>query len=377
LDYANVFNVFIYVMEIAVLLFAALALFGAVMLVVVRVANKRRSERWTQLENRWRTIFRSVFTNAPVSALPPVKSDELYTVLLVFNSVRVLRRSDHETANTYAEQLDDMALRVGLDAYALRLLERGDNADKIAALNALGLLLDTRALDMARELMRAPGTELSRAAAHCVLRLRPDMTDMVLRTVRERGDWVPSYVETMLRELGTGALDPAMIRLFAKSEDTGKLALLDWVPCCSDDATRAICRQLLDQNQNPEILAGALRALASVAEPPDNVYARRFADHSVSFVRLAALRLLRAVGTTTDQPIFEKLLADSDYWVRRRAAETFVYLSHGNSVAASLATTHTDPFARAALSEMLAVYQYGRNGRAERRAVTAGPKARK
>jgi hypothetical protein len=364
-------------MEVAVLLFAALALIGTVTLIAVRIANHRRDERWALLEKRWRAIFRSVFTNDPVRKLPAVKADELYTVLLVYDSVRVLRRGDHESSNTYAEQLDDMALRVGLDTFALRLLERGDDADKIAALNALGLLLDSRALGMARELMRAPGTELSRAAAHYVLRLRPDMVDMVLGAVRDRNDWVPSYVESMLRELGTGPLDPAMIRVFAKSDDTGKLALIDWVPCCSYDAVRAISRQLLDHHEHPEILAGALRALVNVAQASDILYARRFASHPASFVRVAALRLLRAVGSTQDQPLFQELLADPDYWVRRRAAEVFVHLNHGNSAAASLATMHADPFARAALSEMLAAYQNdGRNGY-ERRAGVAGPEARR
>jgi hypothetical protein len=377
LDYANVFNEFIRVMEVAVLVFTALALLGIVTIVGLRICKERRDVRSAELESRWRAIFRSVFTN-PVSELPAVKGGELFTVLLVFNSVRVLRRSDRETANSYAEQLDDMALRIGLDAYALRLLERGDDADKIAALNTLGLLNDLRAFDMARELMRSHGTELSRAAAHCMLRLRPASIDSVLTAVRDRDDWVPAYVETMLREVGIDVLDRAMTRIIAASSDAGKLALLDWVPCCSPDAIRAISRQLLDSSEHPEILAGALRALAMVPQEPDGVYGRRFINHPASFVRLAALRVLREAGSAEDEPLFVALLADPDYWVRRRAADVFVHLNHGNSAAASLATTHPDSFARAALSEMLAAYQNGgRDLPAERRAVISGPEARR
>jgi HEAT repeat protein len=337
LDYANIFDAFIRAMEIVVILSVALSLIGAFAVIWVRARNQQRERKRLEIETRWRKIL----TGGRAPANVRCDSDELFTILLVFNEVR---------------RGDAVAKQIGLDAYALRLLEGRDDADKIAALKTLGALRDERAFESASRLMTAPGTELSRAAAHVVLRLRPDQIDLVLLQARDREDWVPSYVEAMLQELGTSILDPAMKRVIEASDERGVLALLGWLQCCGPATIRAIARRYLTTSNDPEIIARCLRLLSGIAQEQDVELARHYARDPAAFVRLSAVRLLQGSHGAFDD-LFGELVADPNYWVRQRAAQALAQRSP--SFADELAATHADPFARAALTEALAAYRGG------------------
>ena len=272
-----------------------------------------------------------------------------------------------------------MARALGLDTFALQLLEKGDDADRIVALTTLGQLADRRAFKSALALLRAPNGELSRAAGHCLLRLDPSSIDRVLVEVRDREDWARPRVEQMLRELDNSRLDAALQRAIAVSDDRGKSGLLGVVRCCSIEANRRICRDVLRTAGNPEVVAAALRALGPVAQARDVLLARGYVEHPLAFVRLAAVRVLSTSATSSDRDIFERLLADGDYWVRLRAAEALVALNRGNSSALDVAQRHDDPLARAAVTAAIAEFEGGVNssGRiSNRRGNQSGPGAR-
>lgn len=360
-------------MEVSVVFFSAVAVLLSVVLVVLRIYNSGVRRRYDELTKQWNKLFRTVFY-APVDDLPPVDKDDLFTVTLIWNSVRQLRESDYEQRNLYIPTLNKYGKMIALDDYAVGLLEKGDDADKIVALTTLGFLGDQRALQGSRVYLTAPGTELSRAAAHALLRLDPAGTiDAVLLQVARRDDWVPTRVEQMLREIGTAILDPAMKRVIRTVDDRGKDQLLENTNCCSKEAARAIALDALRASSSREVIATALKALAPVAKLDDAAVARKHASDEAPFVRLAALRILRNLATLDDSPLLEKLVADRDYWVRHRAAETLVALNHGNSKAVVMAEQHPDSYARAALAQAIAEYKLGadREILAERRGVAA------
>lgn len=355
--YTSDFNLFIRAMEIAVIFFAAVCVLLGVVLAVLRRRNRAIFVRRVELQQRWQKLFRTTFTT-PATEFPPISRKDRYDVLLVFNQVRQLRQSDRETdrdgQTAYGATLNDMGRRLGFDAYSLTLLDRKDDADKIAALSALGWLGDARLIPMIRNLMKTARASLSRAAAEALLRLDPTSVEDVIVQVRDRFGYVRARVELMLREIGTARLDRAMERVIALSDDRGKIRLLDYLTCCSPSSARQICRDIVTSSANGELVAAGLKGLASVTQPEDADLGRRFAQDDRPFLRLAALRVLKETATREDLPLLERLTSDSSWWVRQRAAETLVAIDTGNEIAARVLEAHEDPYARAAVTAALA-----------------------
>jgi HEAT repeat protein len=344
-------------MEIAVFFFAAACLALAVLLIVLRRRNAAIFRHRVELQQRWQKTLRTTFTT-PLTEFPPVLKKDRYDVLLVFNQVRQLRQSDRESdrdgRTAFGATLNDMARKIGLDAYAQSLLDRKDDADKIAALNCLCWLGDARLVPVVRNLMKTGRASLSRSAAEALLRLDPASAEDVIVQVRDRFGYVRARVELMFREVGTARLDPAMTRVIAISDDRGKMRLLDYLGCASPSAAREICRDIATNSANGELVAAALKTLGNVAQPEDVDLGRRFAEDERPFLRLAALRVLKDTATKEDLALLERMTSDSSWWVRQRAAEALVSIDTGNEIAARVLEDHEDPYARAAVTAALA-----------------------
>ncbi len=369
------FHDLIAVMEIAALVFAGFVVLLAVVLVALNRRNHSRRRHRARLTERWRAYFIDAAAHpsgngAPVDnaarpAALTVDADR-YEVLLLF----VRMYSEYEQSPAYrAERQQAMvkaARRAGLEGFAMHLLRTGDDIDRVAAFHALGLFGAVAASVEARTQMTNPGTELSRAAAHCLLRLDPLAIDVVLEQVRARPDWERTRVEAMLREVGPGTIDPALSATVARATDSGDSAsaarLLSFTRCCSPDIARGICHRTLASAGDPELRAAALRALGEVAAPEDVVVAREYATNPDAYVRLGALRVLRKVATPGDVHMLLAMTSDLNAWVRRRAAQVLVTIGDTTTPAGQTAgmAAHPDPYARDAIAEAAAATRFAR-----------------
>jgi HEAT repeat protein len=359
------FDAFLHAMGIAVICFAAVSVALAVLVVVLRGSTAAALHHSAALQQRWQNLFRTAFAT-PATEFPPIAKNDRLGVLMVFNTVRQLRQTDRDTdakgRTAYGAAFDGMARTLGLDAYARSLMDHSDDPDKIAALGALGFLGDSRLLPAVRNHMRTGRASLSRAAAEALVRLDPASIDEVVVQVRDRFGYVRSRIELLFREVGTQRLDPAMQEVIFVSDDRGKLRLIDYLGCCSQDNVRAICRDVLKQTKNPEVIAAALKALAPVAVPDDAALGRTFVEDERPFVRLSASRVLKETATIADAPLLERLTRDANWWVRRRAAETLVAIDTGNVLATQVLERQDDPYARAAVTVAMADRRAGYDG---------------
>uniref|UniRef100_E6Q421 HEAT repeat domain-containing protein n=1 Tax=mine drainage metagenome TaxID=410659 RepID=E6Q421_9ZZZZ len=267
--------------------------------IFLRTRNSIARRRQNQLTQRWRSIFKTAYTGeAPPEVLPRVGRRDWFTVIALFSQFHQLRDKDRGRAREVLPKLDAMAYDIGLDRHALYWLNRGDDAEKILALTALGQLRERAALDDAIRLSADEGAELSRAAAQCALRIDDRFTDGVLELVRDRDDWVRSRVEAMLKEIDQIDLDEALRAAVANADEAGRRRLLDFVRFCSPSPARAVCKRVLDESQESETIAAALRSLAPLASEEDRALAlvlcERVADRVVIGVaRVKEVRPLR------------------------------------------------------------------------------------
>jgi HEAT repeat protein len=183
----------------------------------------------------------------------------------------------------------------------------------------------------------------------------------------------------MLSEIDPHALGDGLASAIDRSQAAGDIGgtvrLLGFLSYGSPEVARDACRRVLDPVGNSELLAAALRGLAEVALPGDAAVARRHAQDTRAHVRLAAIRVLRAVGAGEDLALLGSMVTDPDYWVRRRAAEALVALGGvgaGPPPIGALAAV-VDANARAALVQAVADAGFtGLNGWPASRAI--GPR---
>lgn len=322
--------------------------------IVVRFANGVRRARRKTLDARWRAIFLAPYTGMPLpEPLPAVGKRDWFTVLQLFEQFHELRERDRARAAGIVPVLEALAYRIGLDAYALGLLKKGDAGEKIVACNVLGGLRERRAFDGAARLSMDETPEISRAAAHCALRIDPEYIGRVLQLVSERDDWARPRVERMLREVDAARLDRAMRAALRTNDDQGRRRLLDYTRFCTPEAAGEICREVLGRRPQAETVAAALRSLAPLANDDDRDIALEHARSTETAVTLGALRVLRKCVRAEDEPLLQELTAHPDYWVRLRAAEVVVQFFGDSSRAEAFAARHPDRYARDAIRQAL------------------------
>ncbi len=351
----NVSNTLTFVIELSVGLSLLMMLALLATLLVVRSRYALYFHHRNVLTKRWRDIFKTAYTGDPLPAqLPPIAKDDSFTVLCLYEQFHDIREKDLPRSGEVSPKLDKLAIQTGLDNYALSLLQHGDDSEKILALTCLGQMRDSRALEFATPLTVDPGTELSRAAAHCALRLDSNFLGEALQLILARDDWARSRVEMMLREIDPEILGRAMREAIALAPSNTKPRLLDYVRFCQPAVAHEICTQVLAQSHDAEVLAAALRSLAPLASESDHAIALRYVSHAADIVTLSALRVLRKCVHESDRNLLAKLASNHDYWVRLRAAEAAVQLLGTAERVEEFANKLDDRYARDALRQAVA-----------------------
>ena len=341
-------------MEIAVLVCVGIVLLLAVAVVVVDRRNARWTRRRAELEAGWQAFLMGEVPDPPPM---PVTDRDRTAVLVLFNELTQEPAAPAPAPGRATATAAGRQARLGRVATALL---DGDDVDKVVAFHALARLGGDAAAEAARAYLDHPGTELSRAAGRCLLLIDPDALGPVLDRVRRRPDWGPTRVAAMLAEIDPHAVGDGLASAIDRSEtagDTdGTIRLLRFLSYGSPRVARDACLRVLDLVGDAEVLAAALQGLAEVALPGDAAVARRHARDPRAQVRLAVIRVLRAVGAGEDLALLGSMVTDPDFWVRRRSAEALVALAAvgaGSPPTGDLAAVD-DAYARDALVEAMA-----------------------
>lgn len=326
---------------------ALLVAFGiAARVMWMRVRDARRMRELESVHARWRPVLaRAALDGA--GDVPPLKRGETADVLLLWNQLQEgLRGSAHENLN-------QLALRLGLHKLALRWIEQGDQTERILGLATLGHL--GRAEDVARvqSALADHHALVSLAAARALLQIDArNAAPVVLDEYLRRSNWSAPRVGTLLRDAGAEAVAPALIERLLAATGDGQLVLLRLLRFAESPRTDSVLRHLIERSQDPLVLSVALRQLHA----PDSLpRVRALAGHADALVRSAAAVALGRIGTAADRDLLATLMADTDWWVRYRAAQSQLELPGTDaSVIAALRGRLNDRYARDILDHVLA-----------------------
>lgn len=296
------------------------------------------------------TQWRAVFTGAVVESQTPIRRNDAFTILSLWNDFHRVRTA---SAGMSAASLQEVAQTYHFMGLARWLLGR-DAGDKLVALATIGYIREEEALPQICDLLDDRLGEISLAAYRALVLIHPLETDRLARAIAVRDDWRSTTVEQLLQELGPDLISPALVNAARDADEAQLIALLRYFPLGDSTICCETLSALLERHDEPNVLAAALRAAAAHADPRYGLAIRELLAHDAPFVRVAALGALRPICGDDDLQTVLRMLGDRDSWVRYRAAQTIVECFTHEDYAGHVQREIADRFARDALNQVLA-----------------------
>jgi hypothetical protein len=318
---------------------------------LVRLRNRLLQTHEQAVAARWQGILLRCVEELP-APLPALRRADGYLFLRLWNRI-------HESLRGEAhERLNELALRLGADALAVRYLRSHDPRRELLGIVTLGNLRLPGAGKAVDRLIEHRSPVVSLRAAQALMRIAPwKGLPRLLYVAARRADWPIARVIALLREAPaerTGeALAKAIERSLAAPRASERLPrLLKLIDAASAETVRPALLRAMKRHPDSETLAAGLAALR---HPEDVALARRYARHEAWHVRLEAAKALGRLGGREDLPRLVSLLADRSWWVRHRAAQAIAALPWLKPQELQrLADTVSDRFAADALRESIA-----------------------
>ncbi|MFD2367386.1 HEAT repeat domain-containing protein [Pseudoduganella sp. GCM10020061] len=289
----------------------ALTLALALSILALRVALLRSQRRYQRVVEVWRPVLAAAIAGDAPGELPVLTAKRMRPFLKLWIHLHASLRGGA------TEQLNELARRLGCDAYARKLLASGRRGDVLLAILVLGYMRDAAAFGALERKLHSASGVVSINAAWALMQAAPERAaQAVVDAALARPDWAQSRVVLILCDGGPAVAQALVSRLegLDTAQLPGALRLAEGIRAV---LPVALHRRLLAQGDEA-VLVAALRLVNDPALLPE---LRLLARHPQWRVRLHAARALGRTGAPEDAPLLVSLLADREWWVRLRAAE--------------------------------------------------------
>jgi HEAT repeat protein len=299
-----------------------LALVMLITVLVLRVALLFRRSREQRFIEAWQPLLMQSIDGMS-SSLPKMAGADRITFLRIWNHLQESVRGD-ATAN-----LNRLLVACGLEDYVARLLDSRSVRKQLLGVSTLGHLRRPGMEERLRELAGEPHPPLSLAAGRAALQIDPGRNlEWFISKFVEREDWPLAKAASILSAQGVDAVTAPLIEAIETLADVpdtgGKLArLLQLLEIAHASRAAPVVRRILKESSDERTIAAALRALQ---DPRDLPVVRELACHPEWIVRVQAAQVLGRIGEAEDRKLLARMLSDSHWWVRYRAAQALVAL---------------------------------------------------
>jgi HEAT repeat protein len=254
------------------------------------------------------------------------------------------------------DHLVDFASRAGLGRAARRMLRHGRMQNRLIAITALGNLRDRSAWHELRPLAESPNPYVSLAAAKAMMRIDAAAAGpTVVHALARRVEWSPARVAAMLRAVGAEAFSATLAAEAATPRSRSSPRFIRLLELCHPQDALPATRHIIDDAVDEETICACLHVLGHFRDPEDLERVRAHLDHGASNVRIRAVTVMGLIAGLEDWPAIARMLADSEWWVRYRAAQALGGLPGMTPERLrELRDQQTDRFARDILDQVMA-----------------------
>jgi hypothetical protein len=310
----------------------------------LRMALRRRERLEERAFAKWRPVLHAALVGEPAE-LPRLPDHERLPFLKLWVHLQGSLRGDARDA------LNTIARELGVEASARRLLADGRRAERLLAALTLGHLRDPEAWSKLVNLSALPDRTLALTAIWAMVRIDPRAAAaQILPQYLAHEDWSLSHVAAMLQEAPVPA-GAALAELLPSLPEAQLPRALRMAEALRMQVPAGVLRAALASSD----IAVLVAALRSVTMPDAIDLVRALLGHTHWQVRVQAARAMGRIGALDDVARLEPLLADREWWVRYRAAQSAVELANLYGAPLDQVRAHlSDRFAADMLAQVLA-----------------------
>lgn len=252
-----------------------------------------------------------------------------------------------------SNNFNHLAEKLGLLITARRLLGHRSMSGRLLAVQALGFLRDATSWQPIEALLEHQNISMSMTAATALVHIDPQRAiRLIIPMIGKRQSWPRTQVGLMLNLAGPDVVTRPLCRAIETAESDAAIRLLRFFESAHVSDVDSLITKLLATRSDPGLIAAALK---SVRGHLPNRLIGQMAIHDAWFVRIQAASLLGRFGRREDYRILEPLLADTEWWVRYRAAQAITKLPFlGPNALRKLRDRQKDRFARDIMCQALA-----------------------
>jgi HEAT repeat protein len=316
---------------------AALMLLTAL---IVRRYLQHEEDLRARVVQAWRPVLTEIAIAEGASPeLPKLPARHVHFLMEEWNALNDAVRGEA------AARLNDLALRLGLDNIARRMMNSREVGQQILAIRTLGHLRDLSAWKPLQEYLVSVNALVSFYAAAALVQIDAQRAmPGIMNQLAERESWPGEAMARLLVDAGADiAREP--IRALMLSLEPAKIPpLLPWLSHVDAVLGSEVATELLRRHPDDlHIVAAALLVLLDPVVLPD---IRRFGSSTDPDVRMNLSLALGRLGDLAETELLMQLMGDRVWWVRYRAAQALLRLRGMNAEELEAARARlTDPYA--------------------------------
>lgn len=281
---------------------------------LVQALNEHSSRKFYQ---NWRPVLASCSLHK-AEKLPLLRERDHLAFLTLWNRYYEIIKGEA------TENLIDLAHRVNLAGIARYQLFRNDKKRRLLGILTLGHLRSREDWPLLNQFLSLPDTYLSLVSIRACFQIHPQRAvDTLLPYLISRADFPAAQVGNLLR--GTEQFNVCaqlklhlMLKLGNSSNN-----ILRYMQVCHCDINEEILEAILDKKLDDHILS---TALSMINDPLAIQLILPLVVHPRWHVRVHVATALGRLAKHEHIPSLLKLLEDSEWWVRYRAAQALVRL---------------------------------------------------
>lgn len=301
-----------------------LLLFASSVLLRLRLQAGQRAEQ------KFLATWRPLLTQVAIHGIDPETDKQLPGMRAKKHAARRFLLNEwnimHDCLKGSARNhLTRVGYRLGLDEIAWHDLKHSNSlGEQLLAIVTLGHLGDMGAWDEIVAELDSDNTLLSLMAAKALCNIDPDRAmPLLLKQILSRSDWADARIAGVLTEAGPAAISKPLRDAILRAGPEDQEKLIGFLPMVYKPVASTVIQQLLKSDVDDRVLGACLK----VADGPLELeQVRELIHHPRWHIRMRAAIALGRFGQPEDCPRLLGLLADREWWVRYRAAQSLVGL---------------------------------------------------
>ncbi len=286
-----------------------------------RRKRKLREEKRERVNSFYRPLFFEWIAGATPELKAPDDNEEWIILISLWNDLY------EKVGSSEREQLRGAADELNLKEKARELMEKESIEHQITAVITLGNLGDEQSLEMVKTLSESSATILKMQSIKALSNLKPQIAlKKIYEDLANNPNQSPNYYKGFCRLMDRDVLTEVTLDWLEEVGPGPRSRIIPFLEYARNDPARQFLSQELSRNDEPELLSACLKVLRKIGSPSEEPIVASYLDHEVDFVRIQAARTLGSIGTETSREYLLESLSDPNWWARLRAAQSLVQL---------------------------------------------------